>query len=223
MLPAVPETSTGSAADLGTFSRASLFRGLGAPALERLARDARALTLRGGDYLFRSGDAADRLYVVRAGRLRVLVEEQDGPRTVRELGPGDALGELALLTGSARSASVQAVRDSELLEVDASTFDALLAEDPALSRSLVRELARQLQVSGGLAEPSTRPRVFSVVPLGEDVDAERLAAALGRELARFGGVESLRGEESADGPAALLARAEAVNDAVVLVARGLDP
>lgn len=218
----VLDTFTEGVANVGTFSRAPLFRGLGAQALGRLAKEARAVSLRGGEYLFRSGDAADRLFVVRAGRLRVLVEGDDGPRIVRELGPGDALGELALLTGSARSASVQAVRDSELLALEAASFDALLGDDPAFSRSLVRELARQLQASGGLDPPSTRPRVFSVVPLAAEVDGNRLAAALGHELARFGRVDTLRGEESSDGHAALLARAEAANEAVLLLAGGSD-
>ena len=191
-------------------------------ALRRLASDARVVTLRGGDYLFHSGDAADRLYVVRAGRLRVLVDSEEGPRVVRELGPGDVLGELALLTGSPRSASAQAVRDSELLSLEAGRFDALLADDPEFARALLRELARQLQASGGLAAPSTRPSVFSVVPLAGDVDADRLASAIGGELARFGSVDTLRGDEGSDGYAALLARAEAANDAVVLVAAGAD-
>jgi CRP-like cAMP-binding protein len=127
----VLETSTESAADVGTFSRAPLFRDVGRHVLERLALDARRVTLRGGEYLFRSGDAADRLFVVRAGRLRVSVEEEGGARVVRELGPGDALGELALLTGSVRSASVQAVRDSELLALEAGAFDARRSTGPS--------------------------------------------------------------------------------------------
>lgn len=210
--------STGSAAVIGAFSRAPLFRGLGAQALDRLARDAQPLTLQGGEYLFRSGDPADRLFLVLTGRLRVVVEGDDGPRVARELGPGDAVGELALLTRTTRSADVLAVRDSELLGLERDRFEALLAEDAELARSVVRELARQLQSSGGLAAPSSRPRVFSVVPLGDDVDAGRLADAVARELSRFGSVEVLRGAESSDGPAALLARAEAANDAVLLVA-----
>jgi NTE family protein len=219
---AVTETSTGGAADVGTFSHAPLFRGVDGASLARLASDARAVTLHGGDYLFRSGDAADRLFVVRSGRLRVLVEAEEGPRIVRELGPGDVLGELALLTGSPRSASAQAVRDSELLALDGGSFDALLADDPEFSRALLRELARQLQVSGGLAVPSTRPSVFSIVPLADDVDAARLARAIEGELARFGRVATLWGDEGSDGHAAILARAEAANDAVLLVAGGAD-
>ena len=161
------ETSAERLTDVEAFSHAPLFHGVDGETLRRLAADARTITLRGGDYLFRGGDAADRLYVVRTGRLRVLVEAEEGPKVVRELGPGDVLGELALLTGSPRSASAQAVRDSELLSLDAARFDALIADDPGFSRALLRELARQLQASGGLTAPSTRPSVFSVVPLCE--------------------------------------------------------
>ena len=214
------ETSTDRVTDVGAFAHAPLFRGVDGDTLRRLAADAQTITLRGGDYLFRGGEAADRLYVVRAGRLRVLVEAEDGPRVVRELGPGDVLGELALLTGSPRSASARAVRDSELLSLEAPRFDALIADDPDFARALLRELARQLQVSGGLTAPSTRPSVFSVVPLAQDLDADRLSRAIGDELARFGTVDTLRGDEGSDGHAALLARAEGANDAVVLVAGG---
>ena len=219
---AVPETSIEAAADVESLLRTPLFHGVDRAVLTRLASDAEPIALRGGDYLFRGGDPADRLYVVRAGRLRVLVDGADGPKVVRELGPGDVLGELALLTGSPRSASARAVRDSELLSLDAARFDALLADDPAFARALLRELAGQLQLSGGLTPPSTRPNVFSIVPLAAGLDADRLAAAIGRELARFGAVDTLRGNEGSDGHSTLLARAEAANDAVILVATGAD-
>ena len=215
-------TSTEGAADVGSFAHAPLFRGVDRGALGRLAADAESVALRGGDYLFRGGDPADRLYLVRTGRLRVLIEDNDGPRVVRELGPGDVLGELALLTGSPRSASARAVRDSELLALDAARFDALLADDPEFARALLRELAGQLQRSGGLTTPSTRPTVFAVAPLAEGLDPDRLAAAIARELSRFGSVDTLRGDEGSDGYTALLARAEAANDAVLLVAGGAE-
>jgi len=205
-----------------TLGGVRLLRGLDPTALAELARRADTLTVEAGAYLFRRGDAAHELYVVQSGRLRVLVEGDDGPRIARELGPGEAVGELALLTGSSRSASVQAVRDTELLAIDADLFDALLIDDLAFSRLLVRELAGQLQASRGIDAPSTRPRVFSIVPLAPHVDADALAMALERELRRFGTVDGLRGGESADGPGAALARAEAACDAVLLVAGG-DP
>src|SRR5829696_54957 len=64
--------------DAGTFADVPLFRAVGAQTLERLAADARIVTIRGGEDLFRSGDVADGLYVLRAGRLRVLVEDGEG-------------------------------------------------------------------------------------------------------------------------------------------------
>lgn len=206
-----------------TLGGVRLLRGLDPAALEELARRAEPVSVEAGGFLFRRGDTAHELYVVQSGRLHVLVDGDDGPRVAREIGPGEAVGELALLTGSSRSASVQAVRDSELLAIDASLFDTLLREDLAFSRLLVGELARQLQASRGIDAPSTRPRVFSIVPLAPHVDVAPLADAMARELARFGSVDSLRGVESAEGPAATLARAEAACDAVLLVAGRGDP
>src|SRR5262245_53225379 len=85
---------------------------------DELIAVAAPIRLRAQEWLFLEGDVGDRLYVVVSGRLRVLVEDEDRQRVLRLLGPGAAIGELAVLTETLRSASVQAVRDSELLEVD---------------------------------------------------------------------------------------------------------
>ncbi len=148
----------------------------------------------------------------------MVAEGDGGPRVLREVGAGAAIGELALLTGSDRSASVQAVRDSELVALSAASFDELLAEDPAFAGAVARELALQLQASGRQERSATRSRVFSVVPLDRAVDAPRLAAVLERELARHGSVTVLGGDEPAAEPSAALARAEADHDTVVLLA-----
>ena len=122
------------------------------------------------EWLFREGEAADRLYLVTSGRLRVVVERDGEPRVARLVGPGATIGELGVLTGAPRSASVQAVRDSELLELESGRFLDLLAHDQELSVGLATALARQLQESGGLAEPDTPPTVFTVAPApGVDV------------------------------------------------------
>ena len=72
-----------------------------------------ALPVHAGEWLIREGDPSGSAYLVRSGRLEVEV----GGRLVRELGPGDVLGELALLTGERRSAAVRARRDSHVVEV----------------------------------------------------------------------------------------------------------
>ena len=117
------------------FGEAPLLRGASPHAVEELSASAREVRLEAREWLFREGDAADQLFVVLSGRLQVVAAD-DG-RLLREVGPGAALGELGLLTGSERSASVRAVRDSRLLAIDAENFVRLLEIDGG-SRSPLR-------------------------------------------------------------------------------------
>ena len=94
-------------------------------------------------------------------------------------------GELALLTGTRRSASVQAVRDCELLEIESDRFLGLLGRDPELSIGLARALARQLQASGGVVEPESQPSVVAVAR-APGVDAAEFSADLCSAFAALG-------------------------------------
>lgn len=190
--------------------------------LAQLVQHLRPVSVEAGEIVIGQGDPADRLYLVRSGRLRVLVEDAEGLRAVRELGPGAAIGELALLTGTPRSATVQAVRDSELLELDADVFHALLERDPGLAVAVARTLAAQLQASGGLATASPRPAVVSARALGRDVPFERLVAELGAALGAFGSVAMLSGAEAGEAHGASLDRAEREHAYVLLVDGGAD-
>jgi CRP-like cAMP-binding protein len=83
-----------------------------------------------GKSVFRQGDRPEAFYVVRGGVLHVLEEDSEtgGERILRTLGRGESFGELGLVDGTARTATVRAVEDSELFEVDEATFDRLLAD-----------------------------------------------------------------------------------------------
>ncbi len=147
---------------------------------------------------------------------------------IRELGRGDALGELALLTDSPRSASVRAARATDVIAVDRADFTELLHASPALSLALNRSLGRQLRDTRAPA-PTTRPRPATVALIALDprIPLPRLAARLGAALQAHLPVAVLGGTEvpaaAADGePAAvygpLLDRAEAGHDLVLLAA-----
>lgn len=191
--------------------------------IAELSRRLRPVEVRAGEVVVRQGDPADCLYLVRSGRLRVLVDQADGLRTVRVLGPGAAIGELALLTGTPRSATVQAVRDGELLELDAEVFRALLERDAGLAVAVARTLAAQLQASGGLSTASPRPAVVSLRALGPTVALDAVASELAAALASFGAVETLSGAELTGPSAAALDRAEREHDYVLLIDQGTDP
>jgi NTE family protein len=186
------------------------------PALrDRLAARARDRRVEAGEWLFREGDPGDELFVVRSGRLQVVA----GDVVLRELGRGDAVGELALLTDTPRSAAIRAGRTSELIAIDRAAFDGLLDEAPALSRALNRALGLQLRASRAATEaPRGLPTTIALVPLGVGADARALAAdlaiALGDAAVLDGG--EVEGDSVAHfGP--LLDRAEAVHDRVLLV------
>ena len=197
-----------------TLAGVPLLAGADAEALEALAADAYPRRVLAGEWLIREGDDAEDLYVVLRGRLRAVAGVDADRRTLRVLGPGAAIGELALLTGSVRSASVQAVRDSTLLQLGRGRFVELMERDPRFAAAVARELAAQLQLSGGLAAPPTRPALIALRRLDPGVPLEAVASSLARALSAYGPVEVL--DADAAGTSAV-ERAEDENAHVLLV------
>ncbi len=188
-----------------------LVAALPADARQRLEQASRLVEVPAGEVLVREGDPAGSAYVVRRGRLEVHV----GDLLVREVGPGEVLGELALLTGEARSATVRARRDATVLELPRDAVEAVLASDTTASRYVLGQVADRLRtVTPAASEPPPEhPTVVSVVavhpgaPVAEV--AERLVARMGAHLDVVA-----PGRVDPDG----LARAEQEHDRVVLVA-----
>jgi cAMP-dependent protein kinase regulator len=99
-------------------------------ALSDLAGRVRLRSLSAGQPVVRQGERASAFYVVRKGTLQVVEEDPASgrERPLRVLGRGEAFGELALKEGSLRTATVRAVEEAEVFEIDKSTFDHLLAD-----------------------------------------------------------------------------------------------
>jgi NTE family protein len=176
---------------VSTLGGVPLFAGADREALEALAADAVPCRVLAGDWVLREGDEANDLFVVLRGRMRVATRGDGGERTLRVLGPGAAIGELALLTGAPRSASVQAVRDTTLLRLRRDSFVELIERDAAFASAVARELALQLQASGGLDAPPSRPALIALVSLSPEVPLRAVAASLAHALEAYGSVEVL--------------------------------
>jgi len=112
--------------------------GLDPDSLGRLLPRIRWTEVEAGEVLFREGDAADTMYVVVSGRLRATRSEDDREHSIGEISRGETVGEMALLTGGKRSATVQAMRDCVLAGLDTPTF----AELARLSPETVMHVAR---------------------------------------------------------------------------------
>ena len=127
-------------------SRVPLFSELSPGDLDRISRVAVPRSFPAGVRVFHEGDRSDACYLVRSGDLRVTREHPDGRAiALATLGPGDLFGELAMLDGEARSASVETLSDVELLALPAADVRRLLAEHPEISVKLIAALTRRLR------------------------------------------------------------------------------
>jgi NTE family protein len=170
-----------------------VFSRLPEPVLDELTAVATEVKLHTGESLFNEGDDADAVYVLRIGQLEVIrrvagAEQQ----TVNELTRGAVLGELALLSDAGRrSASVRALRDSELIAIERARFEALLRSEPELALGLTRAVGEQLKASRvipGVRRP--RPVTIALVAT-ESMPLLDIADELSRALCAWGRVAVL--------------------------------
>jgi CRP/FNR family transcriptional regulator, cyclic AMP receptor protein len=165
---------------IGLLRRVPLFAELEPPDLERFSRVAVPRSFPEGTRVFHEGDRSDACYIVRSGSFRVTREHSDGRAiTLANLGPGDIFGELAMLDGEVRSASVEATSDGELLALPGGDVRSLLGRHPEITVKLVAALVRRLR----LANERISRQSFQTVP-------SRVAGVLSQLLADEGpGVE----------------------------------
>ena len=126
-----------------------------------LERSFTRVTVEAGEVLFREGDVGDSLYAIVTGRVRMLVGEPGAERPIRDLGPGELIGEMALLTGEPRTATVAAVRDTELYRLTADSVEQYLFSDVSVMRRIMTTLARRLAHAPSAAA-AAQPSVSSV-------------------------------------------------------------
>jgi CRP/FNR family cyclic AMP-dependent transcriptional regulator len=124
---------------------AALFRGVSERGLAQLETAGRLRRLARGQILFLRGDTADAFYLVCSGRVALGLDSADGRELViNEMRPGDGFGELGLITGQPRSTNAAATEPTVVLAVPRRDFLAVLAEEPALTRSLLQITADRL-------------------------------------------------------------------------------
>ena len=123
-----------------------LFSELSADELERVARVAVPRSFPKGVRVFHEGDTSDACYVVREGDLRVTREHPDGRAiALATLGPRDIFGELAMLDGGTRSASIETLSDCELLALPAADMRRVIADHGDIAAKLIAALTRRLR------------------------------------------------------------------------------
>jgi CRP-like cAMP-binding protein len=123
-------------AELDLLARQPLFSSLDQIQLNHLAIGSRRVRFGKGERIISQGDAGNSMFILATGKADVLVEREGRIQLVGSLTAGDCFGEISLLTGEPRSATVLATLDCEVLEIEQEPIGILLREHPELADSL---------------------------------------------------------------------------------------
>jgi small-conductance mechanosensitive channel/CRP-like cAMP-binding protein len=165
-------------------SRVDVFRALDAEKIDRLARRMRMIIYGPGEVVLRQGDPGDSLYVVRAGSVAVQVGPTGTRKEVATLTAGQFFGEMSLMTGESRSATVVAKSDCECYIVDKEAFKEVLDERPELAGVISDILSRrQLALDGATVDAALA---------SQTVQTNQLRS----KIAAFFGIGTLRGSRT---------------------------
>ncbi|UCC86799.1 MAG: patatin-like phospholipase family protein [Anaerolineales bacterium] len=137
-----------------------LFRDLPDEGLKSIAARLKWERYPQGAVIFRQGDVGDAMYVVESGQLQVLAEDTN--QALAYLGPGSFVGEIALLLGQPRSATLKVVIDADLWVLHKQDLEELLAEHPSVALHFTRELGQRLVTTSHQEAPPKKTPLVTV-------------------------------------------------------------
>lgn len=105
-----------------------------------------------GDVLFHEGEAGDVMYVVQSGAIRITKDIGGERRVLAVLGPGEFLGEMAILNGRPRTATATVLEPARCLVIEARTLEQMVSKNSEIAVRLIKKLARRLDSADALVE-----------------------------------------------------------------------
>lgn len=173
----------------------TLIGGITYQELEQLQNRIEWIHLKQGDMLFGTGSQMREMYIVVKGRLRVLSPD-DHRTTVGEVGVGETVGELSLLSDAPHTATVTAIRESHLVRIDEGDYLWLAENHPTISTSIASTIVKRQQAMLNRAKVRRAPHMtFAIVPLNPDVPIDQFIAQLKDHLASLGETRSFNSQE----------------------------
>ena len=206
-------------------ARSAMFAQMDALAREALGRELVWLGLPGGRPLFKAGEPADALYLLKSGSLGVFGggSPDDAPEPIQLIAADECVGAISLFGGDTRTRTVRALRDSELLRLDRQAFDTWLIRHPQAMLGVARHTIQRLhQRQRGVARGSL-PRTFAILPVDPAVPARVLASQLAQALECHGSWALIDGELGAGRSGDWFAEREADHRFVIYLDASGDP
>lgn len=131
-----------------TLRKLDLFQGLNDELLRYLGTHVQSITLKEGEVLFERGTPGDKLYMVTSGWLEIFVTSPRGEDLIlNHSGPGEAIGEIALLDNAARTASVRGITDAHLLTLDRKEYIEFITKHPVAALETTRNINQRLRLA----------------------------------------------------------------------------
>ena len=187
----------------------------------RRSQEAAWFSLPGGRVLFHAGEDADRLYFVLAGRLGV-VQRAEGqePQFLGVIRPGEPAGEMAMVAGTPHTATVVALRDSELMAMPRSAFLQAIQRDPAIMAELAHLMILRARHTGGGS--AGEPAVFGFIGLCPGAGVRELVDRIEAAVSELGYSVAAAGAEVQHAPTEWFSNLEERHDIVLYAAEHED-
>jgi len=145
-----------------TLKDISLFSSLKSETLRHLDAVAVKRSYPKNTILMSEGDRSDQLYAILDGKIKVVVMDPEGREIVVNLmGPGDCFGEIAMIDGEARSATIVTMEPTQVMTIGRADFTPILNSNPDLMQHLLKLLARKVRASTSMVESLAFENVYA--------------------------------------------------------------
>jgi NTE family protein len=216
----ITETAIEVRSALALVAALPLFRDLEPELLSEIASEIEWFSLPGGTTLFEADEPADAVYFVITGSLGAYGRDAEGRKQfLGRISAGESVGEMALISGKARSAAVIALRDSEIGRWSKHAFEHLMLSHPQGLLRIAQLIVQRLE---NLQQSQSRPtrhalQTFAVLPHDVEVDAVSFASQLVDALNKIGRAELIWNVRGSEHTSHWFHNVERANDFVVYV------
>jgi CRP-like cAMP-binding protein len=168
----------------------SPFKDLPAESVGSIAAHLEQIRIPGGKIIFEAGAPGDSFYIIRSGTVQVYIKESDSKEKIilSQLTAGDYFGEMALLTGEPRSASIETLSEVTLIKIDKPGFERLIKENPLILLPLTHMLSHRLKNANVQRIRAEKQLLSKIKPSG------RLSEITFAELLKYCEQNSLTGK-----------------------------
>jgi CRP-like cAMP-binding protein len=134
------------------------------------SRRHRLRSFEAGSVIFREGDLGTEMFIIHEGKVEIVRFSGEGPKRLALLEKGDFFGEMAILDEMPRTATATAVGETRLVEINRSTFDQMLRDNPEIAIRIMRKLSQRMRQTDERLD-SSEPRVAAAPPPAPKVSA----------------------------------------------------